>query len=108
MVERETVVPVSVQEEIWPGFSQLLEGQEKFAKEIQEATVESDLLALYKRKMELCQNGFMLYLGNIPRALAVLADLTTNNKTWKVYMEGAIMDAKAKSREVHTFIVVPR
>ena len=101
-------MPATVQAELWPGFDRLLEGQEAFLEELQSASADSELRPLYQRKIELCEAGLLVYLGNIPRALSVLLDLTANNKTWKVYMEGAIMDVKARKRQVHTFVVMPR
>ncbi len=108
MIQRETVVPQQIQDELYPGFDRLVEGQTAFLALIKDQPPPADLLSLYRKKMELCEQPMLLYLGNVSRALGVLLELLATNKTWKVYMEGAVLDAKAKGRDFQTFLVMPR
>lgn len=108
MIQRETVVPQNIQDDLYLGFVRLVETQSAFFASIKEEAAPGDLLAVYKRMVEMCEGPLQQFISNTSRGLGVLMDLNATNKTWKAYMEGAILDSKAKGRELHVFLVQPR
>ncbi len=125
LVERETVVPVPVQEELWLGFAKLLEAQGAFVVALHAAG--ADWQGAYKKKVELLDLPLSTFVGNLPRAVGRLLDLVSNNQ-WKVgdiygthahvfstlfdmsqiYMESAEADSKVKGKDLHHFLIMAR
>jgi hypothetical protein len=61
MIENETVVPADVQQSLWPGFSNFLNGQLEFMKKFADVNADN-LVSLYKDKVALFESGFNLYV----------------------------------------------